>query len=338
MTTAPLLSVRDLHTVFHTDAGIVRAVDGVSFDVAEREIFAIVGESGSGKTVTALSILGLIPKPAGKIVSGEITYRGEDLLGASKERLREIRGDRIAMIFQDPLTALNPVYRVGDQIAEVFLTHREISKTEALDKAVELLDLVGIPKARERIRSFPHEFSGGMRQRVMIAMAIALDPDLIIADEPTTALDVTIQAQILRVLTNIRDTFNTAIMLITHDLGVVAEYADTVQVMYAGKVAERGRRDDVYYDALHPYTWGLLQSISRLDEDVERLHPIKGNPPSLINVPPGCPFHPRCPYRFAPCDNVVPPLVMEDAFHSSACHLPVEEKKRIFAHEVAQRS
>jgi peptide/nickel transport system ATP-binding protein len=241
------------------------------------------------------------------------------------------------MIFQDPLTALNPVHRVGDQIAEVFLAHRDVSKQSARDEAIQLLDLVGIPKPAERARQYPHQFSGGMRQRAMIAMALALSPALLIADEPTTALDVTVQAQVLELIDRLKREFNASVVLVTHDLGVVAEYANSIAVMYAGKVVEYGDRDDIYYDAQHPYTWGLLDSIPRLDAMRDRLNPIKGSPPSLIHVPSGCAFHPRCPHAFDICPREVPPLLPSNGNHASACHLPLAEKERIFHERVAAK-
>jgi oligopeptide/dipeptide ABC transporter ATP-binding protein len=324
-TAAPLLVVEGLRTVFSTELGEVVAADDVSFDVREREVFALVGESGSGKTVTALSILGLLPKPAGRITAGRILYRGEDLRTAPPERQREVRGAKISMIFQDPLTALNPVHRVGHQVAEVIRAHKEIGKAQAFDAAIELLDRVGIPRARERARDYPHAFSGGMRQRVMIAMAIAMGPDLIIADEPTTALDVTIQAQIIDVLEQVRDEFQTAIMLITHDLGVVAGVADRVMVMYAGRMIERGTTRDIFYRPQHPYTWGLLGSVPRLDRDAERLVAIPGRPPDLLHVPMGCAFQPRCAFAFDRCVLERPELI-QVRDHEDACFLTPEQK------------
>ncbi|MBW3588845.1 MAG: ABC transporter ATP-binding protein [Actinobacteria bacterium] len=307
--TKPLLSVRDLRTHFDTDEGVVKAVDGVSFEIMPTEVFAIVGESGSGKTVTALSVLNLVPKPAGKIVSGEIIFQDTNILQLPKDELQNLRGDRIVMIFQDPLTALNPVFSVGHQIAEVYRAHRGLGKKEAHRNAVELLELVGIPRPDQRAREYPHQFSGGMRQRAMIAMAVALNPDLIIADEPTTALDVTIQAQIMEVLLRMREEFDAAIMLITHDLGVVAGVADRVMVMYAGKVAEMGTCEEVYFHPRHPYTWGLMTSITRADQrKKDRLIPIRGTPPSLVNLPSGCPFHPRCDFAEKICSEDYPDL------------------------------
>jgi len=323
---APLLEIRVLTTVFNTEMGVLRAVDGVSFEVRAGEVLAVVGESGCGKTVTAMSILGLIPQPAGKIVAGEILYRGEDLVGMAPHRLRQIRGDRIAMIFQDPLTALNPVYRVGDQIAEVILAHRKVSKAAAFKQAVELLDLVGIPNPPERARHYPHEFSGGMRQRAMIAMGVALDPDLLIADEPTTALDVTVQAQILEVLLEVQSRLGSAILLITHDLGVVAEVANRVMVMYAGKKVEEGDVDTIFDHPKHPYTWGLLASTTRADEPLlDRMFQIPGAPPSLIHPPPACRFAPRCPFVQEVCRTDYPDPAMVVPGHEVACHFAGDE-------------
>jgi len=324
--TEPLLSVRDLKTHFQTDDGVVRAVDGVSFDIFPREVFAVVGESGSGKSVTALSILNLIPKPHGKIVQGEILFHGQDLLRLKDEELRQLRGNKIAMIFQDPLTALNPVFTVGHQIGEVFRVHRGASKKQAHARAIELLELVDIPRPDQRVDEFPHQFSGGMRQRAMIAMAVALDPDLLIADEPTTALDVTIQAQIMDVLLKVKDEFNSAIMLITHDLGVVAGVADRVMVMYAGRVAEMSSCSDLYYNPKHPYAWGLMTSITRLDQErKDRLLPIQGTPPSLLQEFDYCPFSPRCPHVQDVCRKEYPVLRQCGSHdHTAACHFAAD--------------
>jgi len=321
-----LLSVRDLRAVFETDDGVVRAVDGVSFDVSRGEVFSIVGESGSGKSVTAMTILGLLPTI--KIHSGEILWKGTDLLTLPEVDRRKVRGSEIAMIFQDPLTALNPVHTVGRQIGEMARIHEGISKGQAFERAVEMLDLVGIPEPRKRAKMYPHEFSGGMRQRAMIAMAITCKPDLLIADEPTTALDVTVQAQVLDVLISIKDEINSAITLITHDLGVVAGLADRVMVMYAGRQVELGTTDEIFYETRHPYTLGLLASLPRLDDmGDEPLVPIVGSPPSLINKPSGCPFHPRCRFSRVPglCNTEVPELrlITGDA-HRSACHYAEE--------------
>ena len=329
----PLLEVKDLKVHFHTDDGVVKAVDGVSYSIAPGETLGIVGESGSGKSVTSLTVMGLTDSPQAEI-SGEVIFQGQDLLKLPPEDMRTIRGDKISMIFQDPMTSLHPFYKVGDQIAEAILQHQNVSKKEAFQGAVDMLAKVNIPRPDERAKQFPHEFSGGMRQRAMIAMALALNPDLLIADEPTTALDVTVQAQILDLIDRLKDEFNAAVIIITHDLGVVAEHCDNIQVMYAGKAVEFGNTDDIYYNPHHPYTWGLLSSIPRLDDELERLVPIQGLPPSLINVPPGCAFHPRCPYRFEPCDKEVPALIPSDGHHAAACHLSLADKERIVREEV----
>ncbi len=317
-----VLEVEDLKTVFRTEAGIVHAVDGVSFSVGAGEVLAIVGESGCGKTVTALSVMGLIQAPAGRITSGSIRYRGKDLLKLHRDEQRAIRGDRIAMVFQDPLTALNPVHRVGAQIAEQIEAHRDVTGREAWNRSVELLKLVGIPNAVQRARNYPHHFAGGMRQRVMIAMAIALDPELLIADEPTTALDVTVQAQILRVLLDVQERFGMAILLITHDLGVVAGVADRVMVMYAGKQVERADVHTLYGNPKHPYTWGLLGSTTRVDRPrLEQLTQIPGAPPSLLNPPKACRFAPRCAWAQPICREDYPELrEAADRDHFAACH------------------
>jgi oligopeptide/dipeptide ABC transporter ATP-binding protein len=318
----PLLSVRDLRAVFNTDDGVVQAVDGVSFDIDRGEVFSIVGESGSGKSVTAMTILGLLPTV--EVERGEILWKGIDLLTLNEDDRRAVRGKEIAMIFQDPLTALNPVHTVGRQIGEMARIHEGIGRKEARTRAIEMLDLVGIPEPAKRSRMYPHEFSGGMRQRAMIAMAITCKPDLLIADEPTTALDVTVQAQVLEVLIDIKDEIDSAIMLITHDLGVVAGLADRVMVMYAGRQAELGTTREVFYETRHPYTLGLLASLPRLDDlGDEPLVPIVGAPPSLIRRPSGCPFHPRC--RFSrvpgPCDNDIPQMrLLTGDQHMAACH------------------
>ncbi len=329
----PLLEVKDLRVHFPTDDGLVKAVDGITFSVAPGETLGIVGESGSGKSVSSLSIMGLITRKQAEI-SGQALFRGQDLLQLPNEEMREIRGAKISMIFQDPMTSLHPYYKVGVQIAEAIRQHRDVSKKEAFDQAVDMLGKVNIPQPKDRAKQYPHEFSGGMRQRAMIAMALSLNPDLVIADEPTTALDVTVQAQILDLIDRLKSEFNAAVIIVTHDLGVVAEYCDNIQVMYAGRIVEFGRTDDIYYRPTHPYTWGLLQSIPRLDELAERLNPITGRPPSLINVPPGCAFNPRCPYAFDRCRTDLPELIPVDGYHADACHLVKADKDRILAEEV----
>jgi peptide/nickel transport system ATP-binding protein len=334
----PVLEIKDLSVHFPTDDGLVKAVDGVSLTLMEGETLGVVGESGSGKSVTFMTVMGLITRKQAQI-SGEVIYRGQDLLTLPTDELRHVRGSKISMIFQDPMTSLHPFYKVGYQISEAILTHKKISKEEAFERAVEMLRRVGIPQPAERANQYPHEFSGGMRQRAMIAMALSLNPDVLIADEPTTALDVTVQAQILGLIDALKSEFNTAVVMITHDLGVVAEHCDDIVVMYAGKQVEFGRADDIYYKALHPYSWGLLQSIARLDEEQkERLSPIRGLPPSLIFVPSGCAFHPRCPYVLDVCSKEVPKMTPVDGFHASACHLSLAEKERIFREEVMQRT
>ena len=334
----PLLEVKDLRVHFPTEDGLVKAVDGVSFTLTPGETLGVVGESGSGKSVSWLTVMGLVTKKEARI-SGQVLFRGVDLLKLPGDEMRQYRGEKISMIFQDPLTALNPVHRVGNQIAEVFLAHRDISKKDAFRESVNLLRLVGISQPEQRARQWPHEYSGGMRQRAMIAMALSLNPDLLIADEPTTALDVTVQAQILDLIDRLKQEFDAAVVLITHDLGVVAEHCDNIAVMYAGKIGEYGENRDIYYDAHFPYTWGLMQSISRIDQDrSERLRPIKGQPPSLINVPAGCAFHPRCPYVMDVCRTEVPPLLPANGHHAAACHLPLSEKERIVHEEVLVHS
>ena len=324
-----LLEVRELKTYFRTDDGIVKAVDGVTFSVEKGQTLGVVGESGCGKSVTCLSIMGLNPK-ATTISSGEVLFNGDDILHAPSAKLRDIRGNKIAMIFQDPMTSLNPVYTIGKQLEEAILLHRDVTKKEARSRSLELLKAVGIPRAERRIDDYPHQFSGGMRQRVMIAMALVNDPDLLIADEPTTALDVTTQAQILDLMMRLQQDFGSAIMMITHDLGVVAETADDVIVMYAAKIVEQGSAETIFKRPHHPYTWGLLGSLPRLDADVERLVQIKGQPPSLLNPPRGCRFHPRCPYVFARCKQEDPELlpVSNDGVHLQRCFLDEETKDR----------
>jgi peptide/nickel transport system ATP-binding protein len=326
---APLLDVRDLKTHFHTDDGIVHAVDGVTFSVEQGKTLGIVGESGSGKSVTCLTIMGLNNRRT-TVTSGEALWKGEDLVKMSPRRLRDIRGNEIAMIFQDPMTSLNPVHTIGRQLVEAIQIHREVSTRNAKARALELLKAVGIPHADRRVGDYPHQFSGGMRQRVMIAMALVNDPDLLIADEPTTALDVTTQAQILDLMARLQREFGSAIILITHDLGVVAEVADEVVVMYAAQIAERGPVERIFSRPHHPYTWGLLGSLPRLDADLERLVQIPGQPPSLLNPPRGCRFHPRCAYVMNICSTEVPPLepVSDDRDHLQACHLDEATKDR----------
>jgi oligopeptide transport system ATP-binding protein len=305
----PLLSVKDLRTYFHTDAGVVKAVDGVSFDIHPGEVVGIVGESGSGKSITAMSILGLVPIPPGRIESGQILWKGKDLLTSTDKELRKIRGAQIAMIFQDPMSSMNPVYTVGNQIEEMIRTHQDGSKKEARDKAISMLNLVGIPKAKDRYRDYPHQFSGGMRQRAMIAMALACQPELLICDEPTTALDVTVQAQVLDVIEKSARELGAAILLITHDLGVVAGMTDRVMVMYGGQIVEQSHVDDLFYSPRMPYTWGLLSSIPRLDQEGLRLTPIPGAPPLMSRPPAGCRFSPRCVFVNEQCVADVPELV-----------------------------
>jgi peptide/nickel transport system ATP-binding protein len=329
---APLLQVRDLRVEFITDDGIVHAVDGVSYDVKQGKTLGIVGESGSGKTVTSLTTMGLT-RGLSTNVSGEILFEGRDLLSASGEELRRIRGDEIAMIFQDPLSSLHPFYKVGFQLAEAMLAHRHVSKAAARDRALELLELVGIPDPQRRVDQYPHEFSGGMRQRVMIAMALANDPKLLIADEPTTALDVTVQAQILALIDDLQHRLGMAVIIITHDLGVVAEIADEIAVMYAGRIVEHDATDHLFASPEHPYTWGLLKSIPRLDTSrSEDLVPITGRPPSLINRPSGCHFHPRCPYVRDEHRRVDPALepILGEPGHEVACLLSHDVRTQIW--------
>ena len=327
-----LLQVQDLRVAFRTEEGVVRAVDGVSFTVDAGEVVAIVGESGSGKSVTAMTLMGLTRGPNTRF-EGRALFEGRDVVDASDEELRRLRGAQIAMIFQDPMSSLDPVYRVGNQIVEQIRAHEpNITKAQAFDRAVDLMERVGIPRAAERARAYPHEFSGGMRQRVMIAMALANSPKLLIADEPTTALDVTIQAQILDELRQLRSETGAGIILVTHDLGVVADIADRIVVMYAGRVVEQGSLDDIFYDPQHPYTWGLLGSITRVDSDrSQRLPAIPGLPPSLLAPPEGCHFRPRCPHAFDRCVEV-PPLVArlhEAQGHLDRCWLEPERKRTL---------
>ncbi|WP_181804343.1 ABC transporter ATP-binding protein [Streptomyces shenzhenensis] len=332
------LSVRDLHVSFKTEDGLVRAVDGLSFDVERGRTLGIVGESGSGKSVTNLTILGL-HNPQFTTVEGEILLDGQELITARESELEKVRGNKAAMIFQDPLTALSPYYTVGRQIAEPFMKHRGASKRAAWDRAVEMLAKVGIPNPKERAKDYPHQFSGGMRQRAMIAMALVCDPDLLIADEPTTALDVTVQAQILDLLKDLQQEFGSGIIFITHDLGVIADMADDIMVMYAGSAVERGTTDEVLRAPQHPYTWGLLNSMPRLDSDLATpLTPIPGAPPSLLTPPSGCRFHPRCTFQDRVGGNrcvTERPLLGPD--RASACHLTADQKHTIFIEEIKPR-
>lgn len=316
----PLLKVRNLSTYFFTEDGVVRAVDGVSLDIHRGEIVGLVGESGCGKTVTALSIMRLIPSPPGRIVSGEIWFEGVDLLKLDDDGIRSIRGHKIAMVFQEPMTSLNPVLTIGRQLTEPLEVHLKMEPRQARARAIELLEMVGIPEPHQRIDSYPHQFSGGMRQRVMIAMALACSPRLLLADEPTTALDVTIQAQILELMTQLTRELGTAVLIITHNLGVVARYAQRVYVMYAGKVVETAPAMELYHRPHHPYTLGLLRSVPRLDQGRKaRLEPIEGFPPDMVHMPPGCAFHPRCPFRTERCQVEGPPLVAVGPEHMVAC-------------------
>jgi peptide/nickel transport system ATP-binding protein len=328
-----LLEVEDLHVHFHTDDGIVKAVDGVSYRVERGQALGIVGESGSGKSVSSLSVMGLTRFFKSARITGSVKFDGKELLTASDEEMRRIRGNEIAMIFQDPLSSLHPFYRIGKQLVEAIQSHRSVSKAQALDRAVEMLGLVGIPEPRKRVDSYPHEFSGGMRQRVMIAMALCNDPKLLIADEPTTALDVTVQAQILDLIQRLQSELDTAIVMITHDLGVVAEVADEIAVMYAGEIVEHASKDSIFASPEHPYTWGLLRSIPRLDlPRGEELVPISGRPPSLITLPGGCSFHPRCPYVREAHRHTHPPLepVTDDSEHVVRCLLSSETRRRLW--------
>ena len=325
----PLLSVKDLAVSFATEEGVVQAVDGVSFDLAPGEVLAVVGESGSGKSVTAMTLMGLTRSPNARF-EGTAHYKGTELIGAPENELRRVRGAEIAMIFQDPMTSLNPVHKIGRQIMEQIQEHEGLPDQQARERTIELLDRVGIPRARERVDNYPHEFSGGMRQRVGIALALSCSPSVLIADEPTTALDVTIQAQILQRMRELREETGAAVILVTHDLGVVADIADRIAVMYAGRIVEEGTLDEIFYDPQHPYTWGLLGSITRVDKPrPERLPAIAGLPPSLADRPEGCHFRPRCPHEFAECRKI-PPLeahLQGSPEHRDRCWLSVDEKR-----------
>ena len=340
----PLLDVNDLKTYFRTDDGIVKAVDGVTFSVEKGKTLGIVGESGCGKSVTCLSIMGLNNRRT-TIQSGEALWKGQNLIGMSPRKLRGIRGNEIAMIFQDPMTSLNPVHTIGKQLMEATLLHQDVTKAAARSRALELLKAVGIPRADQRIDDYPHQFSGGMRQRVMIAMALVNNPDLLIADEPTTALDVTTQAQILDLMKRLQQEFGSAIIMITHDLGVVAEVADEVVVMYAARVQEQGEVHALFHRPNHPYTWGLLGSLPRLNQDIERLVQIPGQPPSLLNPPPGCRFHPRCSYVLPVCKGTEPDLIAvpaDEGDHRVRCHLDQvtkdSESAKVLAGTLAEAS
>lgn len=324
-----VLEVKDLSVSFHTYGGEVQAVRGVSFDLYEGETLAIVGESGSGKSVTAQSIMQLIAQPPGEYKSGSIILDGEDLLKKTEAEMQHIRGQEIGMVFQDPMTSLNPTMTIGKQIAEGLIKHQKLSRQEAYERAIELLHLVGIPNPEKRIKQYPHEFSGGMRQRAMIAIALSCNPKILIADEPTTALDVTIQAQILDLLKRLQKEMNTAIIIITHDLGVVANIADRVAVMYGGKIVETGEVDDIFYHPKHPYTWGLLASMPKLNEIKEELQSIPGTPPDLKAPPKGCPFVTRCPYAMKVCDEHMPPYMNVRNKQQTACWLLDERAPKV---------
>jgi peptide/nickel transport system ATP-binding protein len=330
----PLLEVKDLVVHFETEDGIVQAVDGISYTVEKGKALGIVGESGSGKSVSSMTVMGLT-RASNAHISGSITFNGQDLLSASDEDIRRVRGGEIAMIFQDPMSSLHPFYKIGDQLVEAHRSHNDVSKARARDRAIEMLGLVGIPDPRQRINGYPHEFSGGMRQRVMIAMALINDPKLLIADEPTTALDVTVQAQILELIQKLQSELDTAVVMITHDLGVVAEVTEEIAVMYAGRIVEYGTADTVFAAPEHPYTWGLLKSIPRLDTPRDQeLVPVYGRPPSLINKPSGCSFHPRCPYvreAHKKIDPLLEPAGGADPSHTVACLLPAVTRRELWA-------
>ncbi|HCT79733.1 MAG TPA: peptide ABC transporter ATP-binding protein [Micromonosporaceae bacterium] len=329
------LEVRDLRVHFQTDDGLVRSVDGLSFSLEQSKTLGIVGESGSGKSVTSLAIMGLLK---GARISGEIWLEGQELVKAAPEDVRRLRGKKMAMIFQDPLSAMHPFYTIGQQIIEAYRIHNDVTKAVARKHAIDMLGRVGIPRPDNRVDDYPHQFSGGMRQRAMIAMALSCDPELLIADEPTTALDVTVQAQILDLIKDLQRDFNTAVIVITHDLGVVSELADDILVMYAGRAVEHADAEDLFTQPEHPYTWGLLGSVPRLDiEPTERLLQIKGTPPSMINLPSGCAFHPRCPYgelNAGRSETDVPTLRTVVPGHSVACHLPAAERHRIWERDI----
>ena len=319
----PILKVRDLKTYFYMEEGVVKAVDGVSFELFPNEVLGIVGETGSGKSVTVKSIMRLI-KPPGKIVGGEVLYNGTDILKLPEREMYRIRGKEISMIFQDPMSSLNPLYTIGDQLMETIIQHTGVDKRKAYMRAVEMLERVGIPEAEKRMNSYPFEFSGGMRQRVVIAIALSCNPKILIADEPTTALDVTIQAQILELMKELQKDFKMGLIFITHDLGVIAEMANRIMVMYGGKQMEMGSSDDIFYRPRHPYTKMLLRSIPRVDKKLDRLEPIPGQPPRMVNIPPVCPFLPRCPRRIGKCKETLPDMVEIEPGHFVRCFNPVE--------------
>ncbi|MGW1707671.1 ABC transporter ATP-binding protein [Streptomyces sp. NPDC002206] len=339
------LSVRDLKVHFPTDDGIVKSVDGLSFQLERGKTLGIVGESGSGKSVTSLAVMGLHRSGQARSrphISGEIWLDGEELIGAGDDHVRKLRGRQMSMIFQDPLSAMHPYYTVGAQIVEAYRNHHDVSKKVARTRAIEMLDRVGIPEPAKRVDAYPHEFSGGMRQRAMIAMSLVNNPELLIADEPTTALDVTVQAQILDLIRDLQKEFGSAVIMITHDLGVVAEMADDILVMYGGRCVERGTAEEVFYQPRHPYTWGLLTSMPRIDkEETDRLVPVKGSPPSLINIPSGCAFNPRCPYADVPKGGITrttrPELQQVEGDHFAACHMSPEDRTRIWTEEIAPK-
>jgi peptide/nickel transport system ATP-binding protein len=339
-TTAPYLDVRDLQVHFSTDDGLVKSVDGLSFHLERGQTLGIVGESGSGKSVTSMAVMGL-HTASNAHISGSIKLDGQELVGADRETVRRLRGKKMAMIFQDPLSSMHPFYTVGNQIIEAYRIHNDVSKKAARAHAIDMLDRVGIPEPSQRVDAYPHQFSGGMRQRAMIAMSLSCDPDLLIADEPTTALDVTVQAQILDLLRDLQKEFNSAIVIITHDLGVVAELADDIMVMYAGRAAEYGTAETLFNRPEHPYTWGLLGSMPRFDKaPTDRLLPIKGTPPSLINVPTGCAFNPRCEFQprvGSACFVERPDLLDNTSDHFVACHIPPAERQQIWAQEISPR-
>jgi len=330
---ATLLDVRDLSVRFRTRDGIVQAVSNLSYTLRRGETLGIVGESGSGKSVSNLATMGLLNRAYTQI-SGEILFEGTDLLKLRPDEMRRIRGKDIGMIFQDPFASLHPMYRIGKQLAEAVLAHEDVSGDAAWSRGVELLEAVGIPNARSRARDYPHQFSGGMRQRVMIAMALVHNPDVLIADEPTTALDVTVQAQILELIDRVKREFDCGVILITHDLGVVAETATHVLVMYAGRAMEYGPANEIFNAAQHPYTWGLLESMPTVEKRLETLIPIEGSPPSLLHPPRGCPFHPRCKFRFEPCDGELPPLFQVPGGHLDACYLSPERKRDLWTKRI----